>query len=357
LVYPLHFTTLHCYTHFHLFVIRFRKSHSASSVPLEEKETFISPKNCISYFCPIVKQRKSNKIQLPKTGILLFFLFLFFYSASPAQPFVIDSGMNITRSPGNDLFPKWSPDGTRLLFQTDRNGNWDVYVYDLLSDTSVQLTFSPANEQHPVWYDKGRKIVFDSDKGNESRLYVMDIATKQIKLLFNRDIQGRQPAFANHDNLVFFSGFDKQKKTWEIYSYEFYYQNLNELYGNKGSCTFPAVSSKGDRIVFLFTGRGETKSKLLMINWYGNVISQFDESGFLDPDFAKGGNLIYFVSKKDNPQGEVYSMHKDGSHIERLTNDEYTVRCPQLSPDGSKIALSVETGNGFDIFIVPFDEY
>ncbi|NOX85702.1 MAG: hypothetical protein GXO86_07030 [Chlorobi bacterium] len=291
--------------------------------------------------------------------LLHYFLFLFIFIPAilSAQPFVIDSGINITRSPGNDLFAKWSPDGKKLLYQSDRNGNWDIYMLDFETDTSVQLTSSPEDEQHPVWFERGRKVVFDCDYGEGIRLYVLDTISKQVKLLFNRDIQARQAAFANHDDLVFFSGFDKQQKTWKIYSYEFYYQNLNELNGDKGTCTFPAVSPKGDRVVFLFTRRGETKSKLMMINWYGININRFDEFDFHDPSFAANGNLIYFVSGKDNPQGEVYSMHKDGSHLEQLTNDEYIVRCPQVSPDGSKIALSVKTGDDFDIYIIPLEVF
>ncbi len=287
----------------------------------------------------------------------LLFLVGFIPVALSAQPFVIDSGLNITRSPGNDLFPKWSPDGKNLVYQSFRNGNWDIFVYDIEKDTSFQLTSDTENEQHPVWFDRGKKVVFDCNYGEGIRLYVQDTDTKEIKLLFHREIEARQPAFANHDDLVFFSGFDPQQKIWKIYSYEFYYQNLNKLFGKTGSSTYPAVSPKGDMIIFLFTGRGETESELIRINWYGNVISQFDEFGFLDPSFAANGNLIYFVSRKNNLQGEVYSMHNDGSHLERLTNDDYIVRCPQVSPDGSKIAVSVKKGDNFDIYIISLETF
>lgn len=291
----------------------------------------------------------------------LFFNFLILFSfisvVLSAQPFVIDSGSNVTHSPGNDLFPKWSPDGKKLLYQSDRNGNRDIFIYDIQTGSSYQLTSSLSDEQHPVWFDKGRKVVFDSDRNGLAKLYVLDTATKKIKLLFNRDIQGREASFGNNDNLVFFSGFDEHEKKWEIYSYEFYYRNLNKLYGNAEACFSPAVSPKGDRILFLITEKGEIKSRLVMINWYGNVLNLFDDFDFLDPAFGPDGNMIYFVSKKDNPQGEVYSMHKNGSHLERLTDDEYVVCCPQISPDGSKIALSVKIGEIYDIYIAPLEEY
>ncbi len=305
----------------------------------------------------MLKQKQYGRIKAGWFVFHLFYFLVFIPFVLSAQPFSIDSGMNITHSPGNDLFPKWSPDGNKLLYQSDRNGNWDIFIYDFLSDTSFQLTSSPTNEQHPVWFDKARRVVFDSDRNGQEKLYVLDTATKEIKLLFNRDIQCREASFGENDNLVFFAGFDEHVKKWEIFSYEFYYKNLNRLYGKSGVNCFPEVSPEGGNIIFLNYESDLSRSEMVMINWYGNVIRVFDKFYFLDPSFAVNGHKIYFVSNKDNPQGEVYSFRTDGSHPERLTNDNYFVRCPVVSSDGSMVALSVKTDSIFDIFIIPLEEY
>lgn len=297
------------------------------------------------------------RFRLKKPFFNFLLLFSFISVVLSAQPFVIDSGLNVTHSSGNDLFTKWSPDGRKLLFQSDRTGNRDIFVYDIQTGSSYQLTSSLADEQHPVWFDHGRKVVFDSDRSGLEKLYVLDTATKETKLLFNRDIQCREASFADNDNLVFFSGFDDHRKKWEIYSFEFFYKNLNRLYGKPGINCFPDVSPGGGNIIFLNYESNLPRSEMVMINWYGNVIRTFHEFYFLDPSFAATGHKIYFVSNKDNPQGEVYSFRTDGSHPERLTNDTYTVRCPAVSPDGSMIALSVKIDSTFDIFIIPLEEY
>jgi hypothetical protein len=35
---------------------------------------------------------------------------------------------NLTNHPARDWFPVWSPDGTRITFESDRDGNWEIYV-------------------------------------------------------------------------------------------------------------------------------------------------------------------------------------------------------------------------------------
>jgi len=67
----------------------------------------------------------------------------------------------LTRSPAKDLDPDWSPDGSRLVFQSNRRDrNWDLYT--ILADGSglERLTGSPAAEWAPAWSPDGSEIAF-----------------------------------------------------------------------------------------------------------------------------------------------------------------------------------------------------
>ena len=64
----------------------------------------------------------------------------------------------ITRAEGEDSSPCWSPDGRRLAFTSDRNGIYNLYVADLDSGTERPLTNVIDGVFQPDWSRDGRKI-------------------------------------------------------------------------------------------------------------------------------------------------------------------------------------------------------
>ncbi|HHJ05903.1 MAG TPA: hypothetical protein ENK24_00215, partial [Anaerolineae bacterium] len=60
---------------------------------------------------------------------------------------------NITNmSYANDHGPVWSPDGEQLMFYSNREGSWDIFITHLDGSGVVNLTNTPdVDEQTPVW--------------------------------------------------------------------------------------------------------------------------------------------------------------------------------------------------------------
>lgn len=269
----------------------------------------------------------------------------------------IDAAKNITNCEGDDLFPAWSDDGSSLIYQTNKHGNWDIFQYYLDEDTIVSMVISPSNERHPVFYNMGKSIVFDSDVSGEERIYEMNTITKNISLLFDRNIRSRQANFSRTEKLVFFSGYDPLKQRWEIYSFQFYYENLNKLTSLADENHYAVVSPDEDHVMFVNRNTNFPFDYLYMMNWYGEDEEQLFDWHITDPSWDYTGLKIYFISKKDNRTGDLYSVWIDGSHLYRLTDNSYELRNPQVSPDGKYMAIAVKLETGFDIFIVPFEDY
>jgi Tol biopolymer transport system component len=91
-----------------------------------------------------------------------------------------DSGLiRLTDNPTVDVPSGWSPDGTRLLFLSERDGNLDVYVMavDPLTGAGgsgeTRLTTDPALDLYPAWSPAGQWIAFVSMRDGNHEVYVM----------------------------------------------------------------------------------------------------------------------------------------------------------------------------------------
>ncbi len=69
--------------------------------------------------------------------------------------------------------PAWSPDGTRIAFQAERDGNVDVYVMDADGGNVARLTADPAPDSEPTWSPDGTRIAFVSRRSGNADVYVM----------------------------------------------------------------------------------------------------------------------------------------------------------------------------------------
>ena len=70
--------------------------------------------------------------------------------------------------------PKWSPDGSQVVFLSWRDGNAEVYVVDEDGSHQVNLTNDPAYDVLPSWSPDGSEIAFVSDRDGHRQIYVMD---------------------------------------------------------------------------------------------------------------------------------------------------------------------------------------
>ncbi len=68
----------------------------------------------------------------------------------------------------HDWSPDWSPDGTQIVFTSDRRGDMEVYRMKATpegkTNRPVNLSKSPARDEAPAWSPDGKKIAFQSNR-------------------------------------------------------------------------------------------------------------------------------------------------------------------------------------------------
>ena len=80
---------------------------------------------------------------------------------------------NLTNNAANDYFPSWSPDGTKIAFGTDRDGNYEIYVMNVDGSNLINLTNNAATDYYPSWSPEGTKIAFGTNRDGNYEIYVM----------------------------------------------------------------------------------------------------------------------------------------------------------------------------------------
>jgi Tol biopolymer transport system component/DNA-binding winged helix-turn-helix (wHTH) protein len=91
--------------------------------------------------------------------------------SSGAEPKVIP----FTSFPGEELQPTFSPDGNQIAFvsRNEKDGNADIYVKLIDSETPLRLTTDPAADAYPAWSPDGRHIAFLRQFADRSVVYLV----------------------------------------------------------------------------------------------------------------------------------------------------------------------------------------
>jgi Tol biopolymer transport system component len=197
------------------------------------------------------------------------------------EVYVMDSDgsnqTNLSANAAQDGDGSWSPDSSRIAFQSTRDGgDWDIYVMDANGSNVVRLTTSPATDSTPNWSPDGTRIAFQSQRdGSDYEVYVMDAdGGNQTRMTFD----------PGTDELADWSP-DGQRIAW-------------------------TTDRDGDLEIYTLAVSDPTGLQVRLTN---------NRAADLYPTWSPDGTRIGFATNRDG-NVEVYSMRNDGSDVRRLTD-------------------------------------
>ena len=135
---------------------------------------------------------------------------------------------NLTDSTTNDMYPAWSPDGQYIVFQSNRDGNWEIYVMGADGSNPGNLTNHEGNDFSPAWSPDGRYIAFDRDHEGDREIYVMEANGSNPAPPDRQRGNGWLPTWSPDGSYIAFQS-DREGESQEIYVIEVETGNVQRL--------------------------------------------------------------------------------------------------------------------------------
>lgn len=112
----------------------------------------------------------------------------------------------LTRNFGIDLSPSFSPDGNQMVFVSERNGQPQLFIQNLLTAEVRRLTYSGDYNTQPAWSPKGDKIAFTTyEKNGEINIFVVSTDGLELKQLTEKSGKNESPSWSPDGDMIVFT--------------------------------------------------------------------------------------------------------------------------------------------------------
>jgi len=208
----------------------------------------------------------------------------------------------LTDNTASDREPSWAPDGKRLAFYSSRDGNFELYITGRDGLSFERLTQHPETDWTPDWSPSGNLLVFESWRNGQPDLYTVDVASKKIERLTQTPWRESHPTWSN-SGIAFGS---LQNGQWGIFLLQPGQESAVQLVWGLDIPPHAAWSPDGQWLAFTAVGNGST---------------------------------------------EIHIVDRNGKNDRVVTNDAYQDDFASWSGDGKRLAFSSKRQGRWRIFI------
>ncbi|HED11006.1 MAG TPA: tetratricopeptide repeat protein [Caldithrix abyssi] len=278
----------------------------------------------------------------------------------------------LVNSPANEAFGSFNGDGSKIIYQADPDGNWDLFEYTLGDTASTRLTQTPYHEENPAFNPNGEEIVYTSTEEDTRDveysqlvrdIYLWNLTKNRKTNLTQNSSDDWLPRYSENGQVISFiserddlseARFDQLLSEVYVMENDGRFQHRVTHNDSEDGGAVVAPGSDKDQGTLYYDNNASGVFEIYKNDYTGKNERQITfnpSANDLSPDISANGDKIVFFSDRDGNY-ELYLMNSDGSVPVRLTSNPGNDLNPVFSPDGTKILFHSNRAGNYDLYLM-----
>lgn len=254
--------------------------------------------------------------------------------------------VQLTHTSADNRYASYNKNGTKILFESNRDGKWQIYTMDINGERQKKLFRSASNDRRPSWHPYRDMVIFDSDKDGGTELFTYSFETNsvnKIKVPLNGDKTFARFA-PNGVEIVFCH--KKNEEVTDLYICSLKGKRLRKIVSNTHINLYPHFSPRGDNVLYFSNRNTQGESNII---YSYNIITEDrdrytyfkDHSEYPNWSNVRGKQIVYSAQVGDDmKQPEIYTMRNDGRYKTRITFNDTEDILPSWSPNDINLLIT-----------------
>lgn len=267
--------------------------------------------------------------------------------------------LQLTDHPSHDVRPAWSADGSRVAYQSNRAGKYQIWVMRPDGSEQRRLSQGEADDRHPAWSPDGQRLAFDSGDDQIREIWVMDADGRNHRQVTSLGAFSSFPTWSpDGSKLAFFLYRDGVLDLWLVNADSTAARPLTSGLADqrRNACTFachgPAWSADGSTLAF--SGGDHRTVWTLRLGAMDPVQVTSGETHGHFPWFLADGRLAFVEEHVTSSEAwtNVWVIDPTGRRAPELWLEKVRVQGPYaFSPDGQQMVFHSPRAGNFDIYL------